>query len=306
MKKILIFSALLLTTVITHAQEVNLATLGIITSCNISTPSPGGTCNEMGNLIDGSESTGVNFVPEYTGSGGDGMGSRYYKLQIDLKKPYNISSFMVKTTGSGLHIGGVAAGVNADSLLFEDEGPNLRILIKNTTFYNLSTIRTRYLTFLLDDNGASGTLVNIQEIYIFGNVTQFSQWTTNGSNIYFNGNIGIGITDPGSYKLNVAGRVRANEIVVNTTGADFVFEPTYKLRPLAEVETYIKANKHLPDVAPATDMQTNGVCMGDMQAKLLQKVEELTLYVIEQNKKITNQENKIKELQKEIVALKKK
>jgi hypothetical protein len=55
--------------------------------------------------------------------------------------------------------------------------------------------------------------------------------------------------------------------------------PTYKLRSLAELEAFIKSNKHLPDIAPAKEMQENGVSAGEMQAKLLQKVEELTLYV---------------------------
>jgi len=108
--------------------------------------------------------------------------------------------------------------------------------------------------------------------------------------INLNGNVGIGTTEPGNYKLNVAGSIRADAIVCNTTGADFVFEPTYKLRPLAEVETFIKQNKHLPNVAPAAEMQTNGVSMGEMQAKLLEKVEELTLYSIEQDKKFKEQE----------------
>ncbi|HEY4787913.1 MAG TPA: hypothetical protein VIH57_17780, partial [Bacteroidales bacterium] len=86
-----------------------------------------------------------------------------------------------------------------------------------------------------------------------------------------------------------------------------------KLRPLAEVEAFIKVNKHLPDIAPATDMQTSGVSMGDMQAKLLQKVEELTLYVIEQQKKnaaleqkLVEQDTKYQLLLKEIEELKKK
>ncbi|MDP4209182.1 MAG: hypothetical protein Q8928_10250, partial [Bacteroidota bacterium] len=101
-----------------------------------------------------------------------------------------------------------------------------------------------------------------------------------------NGNVLIGKTSQTNttYKLDVSGKIRADEIVVNTTGADFVFENNYKLRPLSEVETFIKQNKHLPDVAPAKEMQTNGVSMGDMQAKLLQKVEELTLYSIAQEK----------------------
>jgi hypothetical protein len=100
------------------------------------------------------------------------------------------------------------------------------------------------------------------------------------------GNVGIGTTDPGSYKLNVWGKIRAHEIVVNTTGADFVFDSTYNLRSLPELETFIKQNKHLPEIVPAKEMQENGVSAGEMQAKLLQKQEETALYLIELSKQI--------------------
>ncbi|HEX3008090.1 MAG TPA: hypothetical protein VHO90_10790 [Bacteroidales bacterium] len=103
-----------------------------------------------------------------------------------------------------------------------------------------------------------------------------------------NNNILIGKTSQTNtaYKLDVGGKIRADEIVVNTTGADFVFDSTYNLRSLLELETFIKQNKHLPEMPPAKEMQKNGVSAGEMQAKLLQKVEELTLYVIEQQKTI--------------------
>jgi hypothetical protein len=112
--------------------------------------------------------------------------------------------------------------------------------------------------------------------------------------ILTNGNVLIGKTSQieSRYKLDVEGPIRAHEIVINTTGADFVFEPTYKLRPLSELETFIHTNKHLPDIAPAKEMQENGVSAGEMQAKLLQKIEELTLYVIElkkENEELKNQ-----------------
>ena len=117
-----------------------------------------------------------------------------------------------------------------------------------------------------------------------------------------NGNVLIAKTTqaPNStYKLDVNGTIRANKVVVNTTGADFVFDSTYNLLPLQEVETFIQQNKHLPNIPSATEMQKNGLDMGDQQTKLLQKVEELTLYLIEQSKKI-------EQLQSEINALKKK
>ena len=101
------------------------------------------------------------------------------------------------------------------------------------------------------------------------------------------GNVLIGKTTQANtaYKLDVNGSARLNEVVVNGTGADFVFENTYNLPSLAEVERFIKDFKHLPEIQTAADMEANGVAVGDISMKLLQKVEELTLYVIDLNKK---------------------
>jgi hypothetical protein len=106
-----------------------------------------------------------------------------------------------------------------------------------------------------------------------------------------NGNLLIGKSTQSnsSYKLDVAGSVRANQIVVNTNGADFVFDPTYKLMPLADISKYVNKNHHLPEIASAKDMQANGLNVGENQVKLLQKVEELTLYLIEKDKQIQEQ-----------------
>ncbi|AKH93452.1 hypothetical protein [Elizabethkingia anophelis] len=81
------------------------------------------------------------------------------------------------------------------------------------------------------------------------------------------------------------GKLEAKEIKVTTTPtADFVFEDSYKLPNLESVEKHIKEKKHLPEIASAAEMQKDGVNIGDFQIKLLQKIEELTLYSIEQNK----------------------
>lgn len=107
-----------------------------------------------------------------------------------------------------------------------------------------------------------------------------------------------------NYKLNVNGNIRANKLVVNTTGADFVFEPNYKLITLNQLEKYVTANHHLPGIETANAMQKDGVDVGDNQTKLLQKIEELTLYIIDQNKKLNNQSDQLKQMQQQIDELK--
>ncbi|RPH31508.1 MAG: hypothetical protein EHM93_13400 [Bacteroidales bacterium] len=112
------------------------------------------------------------------------------------------------------------------------------------------------------------------------------------------GNVGIGTTNP-TAKLAVNGNIKAKEVNVTLDGwADFVFHPTYKLRTLGEVEQFIKANSHLPEIPTAAEVKENGVSLGEMNAKLLQKVEELTLYMIEQQKIIEKQNLRIEKLEK--------
>lgn len=116
-------------------------------------------------------------------------------------------------------------------------------------------------------------------------------------NCWFNnsGNFGIGTTTP-KYKLDVNGAIRAHEILVTSSSADFVFDKNYNLRSLGEVETFIEQNNHLPDVQSATDMETNGVNVNEFQITLLQKIEELTLYIIQQDKQIQSMQQEINHL----------
>ena len=117
-------------------------------------------------------------------------------------------------------------------------------------------------------------------------------------NVVVDGNVGIGTTNPGSWRLAVNGQIRAKEIKVETGWSDFVFYDNYNLPTLKEVEKYIKEKGHLKDIPSAKEVEKHGIFLGEMDAKLLQKIEELTLYTIEQEKKIKSQENKISALEK--------
>lgn len=99
------------------------------------------------------------------------------------------------------------------------------------------------------------------------------------------GNVGIGTINP-TYKLSVNGNVRAKEIIVESGWADYVFQDDYKLKPLNEVEDFIRANKHLPNIPSAIEIQTSGLSVGETQKKMMEKIEELTLYIIQQQKEI--------------------
>lgn len=115
-----------------------------------------------------------------------------------------------------------------------------------------------------------------------------------------NGNVGVGTINPDS-KLTVAGNIHSREVRVTVNaGADFVFEPDYNLRSLEETLVFVKDNKHLPEIPSEKKMIEDGLELGEMNIKLLQKVEELTLYLIDQNEVNKTQAKEIAEL-KEIV-----
>ena len=111
------------------------------------------------------------------------------------------------------------------------------------------------------------------------------------------GNLGIGTTSP-SEKLTVKGTILATKVQVLSADniPDYVFENDYDLRSLEEVENFITKNKHLPEVPSAAEFKENGYSMGEMDNLLLRKVEELTLYIIEQQKTIEAMQIEIKEL----------
>lgn len=128
-----------------------------------------------------------------------------------------------------------------------------------------------------------------------------------------NGFVGIGTANPDAL-LAVNGTIHTKEVKVDITNwSDFVFENDYRLRTLEEMENYISENKHLPEIPEEEEVTKNGINLGEMNAKLLQKIEELTLYLIEQNKQNQAQQEQletqsalIEQLKNEVNTLKNK
>jgi hypothetical protein len=115
-----------------------------------------------------------------------------------------------------------------------------------------------------------------------------------------NGNVAIGTTDPHGYKLAVNGDAIATSMTVKLYASwpDYVFKPTYKLPSLTEVKTYIDQNQHLPDMPSAQEVERNGLNLGDMVKLQAKKIEELTLYLIDQQQRVKAQNERIERLEK--------
>ena len=266
----------------------------------------------------------VMGVASFTGGAGSELGGGG-KIQISSGYGSPISGRVIFGDGTGwkMHFSSRnGSGVISDLVSILDAGyvgigtatPAARLDIVGGGSTNIdfqSTGRARIKSadagFWLNDNTTDKSFIGLTSGY--PNIA-LGMWVTGvGWDLNFlqNGNILIGkLTQTNSaYILDVNGNVRANKLTVNTTGADFVFEPNYKLPSLKELELFVQTNHHLPGIAPAKEMQEEGIELGENQTKLLQKVEELTLYLIDQNKKMEAQQNEIDELKQQLKLLKK-
>ena len=130
----------------------------------------------------------------------------------------------------------------------------------------------------------SGDLANYAQFYVDAE-NGFSFQTIGNAN----GNVGIGTASP-KEKLSVNGKIRAHEIKVEQANwPDYVFEDSYKNLSLKEVEKFIKKNKHLPDMPTAAAIEKNGLALGEIVKLQQQKIEELTLHLIEKDKELSKE-----------------
>lgn len=196
---------------------------------------------------------------------------------------YGLSVGGALTGGSSARFNGTGAFKNNISVV----GPASDKIAEGSHFYlaNSGIGSSNYASATqLSLNGSLDFWVHNPNVDYWGAITRMR--------ITKSGNIGIGTTNPDA-KLTVAGKIHSQEVKVTVAaGADFVFQDDYKLKPINEVAAFISANKHLPEMASAEDMKKNGLELGEMNIKLLQKIEELTLHLIQQNKRIEELEKK--------------
>jgi hypothetical protein len=197
-----------------------------------------------------------------------------------------------------------------------------------TNFYgysSISQVKSALATSLQDVVGMNNTITGTELIRGVGDNAYFSAFnpsnTIRSGYVYFGagdnltieaengankillnpnsgGNVGIGTNAPDE-KLTVKGKIKANEIKVNGAGApDYVFEKGYNIGTLEELESYIRANKHLPEVPSAKEFERDGMAVGEMNKLLLKKIEELTLHVIDMNKRVEKLEAENQKLKK--------
>lgn len=162
----------------------------------------------------------------------------------------------------------------------------------------LSAVDAVYGAVIIDGRSKAGSkLLN-------NNVLAVNSAGANLMLVKANGSVGIGTTDTKGYKLAVNGSGVFTRVVVKSYAnwPDFVFNKDYDLPSLQEIEQYVTEHQHLPGIPSASDVDTDGVDLGDMNKKLLQKIEEQMLYIIEMNKKLVTLTNEMKELKEKVAT----
>ncbi|WP_282163103.1 hypothetical protein [Ulvibacterium marinum] len=158
---------------------------------------------------------------------------------------------------------------------------------------NTSNRQYHYGPELYEVNGQEPTIAEL--IDPNGSGSGQTVWTTSGNDInYTAGNVGIGTTNIGTWKLAVGGKIRAEEVKVETGWADYVFAEGYDLPTLKEVEEHIKENGHLINIPSGAEVEANGIELGDMNRLLLEKIEEQMLYILQLEKRILKLEERPK------------
>lgn len=228
--------------------------------------------------------SGTNIYNSNTGN--VGIGTTTPKTLLDVGKTLNPGD--VSVILARLFEGNYAGG-----------GTYLGTVGYNTQLSGTITDVTDVKSFSIEHSfyGATNSSINFLRGggTIGGSISFNTNDNTEKMRILYNGNVGIGITHPQN-KLDVNGTIHSKAVLIDLNGwADYVFKPAYQLRPLAEVKAYIDQNQHLPEFPSEQEMIKSGLNVGEMNKLLMKKVEELTLYLIEKDKTINEQQRKLSE-----------
>jgi len=287
---------------------------GIITTTNnvgIGTTTPGAKLHVLGGEIrlTGTGTSGVASGGVFSIYDSDNVTRRGYFGDASAG---NTDIYLLADAGGALNFGSGGAA----SRMFISTAGNVGVGTINP-LYPLTVIGPTSNIFNASD-GTRGVLIQSQSTPTSNSgIIGFYNGTYNdldiralagtGSQLYLktNGNVSIGTTDGHGYKFAVNGSAIATSMTVKlyANWPDYVFKPTYQLPSLTDVKTYIDKNHHLPDVPVASEVEKNGLNLGEMNKILLQKVEELTLYLIEKDKQLNEQQKTISSVKQQLDSL---
>lgn len=220
-------------------------------------------------------------------SGNVGIGTTLPLNPLTIATPANSTISAIKIGKSGdsgnidVPLGSATGGYNLDFTTWRDYNPD----------YVGARIRGERINTWVANNAL---IQSMDLVFSTGGPVDYSPLSEQ-LRIKYNGNVGIGTSNP-QQKLSVKGKIQAEEIKVTTAAADwpdYVFEEGYNLPNLSELELFVKSKKHLPDVPSAHDVLEKGIELGEMNKILLKKIEELTIYVIQQQKEIKDLQTKV-------------